>query len=145
VDRMPVLEEVSYSAKHPDIGSEIEKVKHKQSKLPHDTKSPTSSASMPAITENLIDFITFHPDEHVTPSKNVGDALLDLLSGSLPSTSTVTTNEGKLYSPLLYYYVVVVKGRTGGFQDMHREFYLSIVVPCDLFSDSAFCFSGLFF
>lgn len=116
VDRMPVLEEVSYSAKHPDIGSEIEKVKNKQSKLPHDTKSPASSASMPAITENLIDFITFHPDEHVTSPKNVGDALLDLLSGSLPSTSAVTTNEGKLYSPLLYYYLVVVKGRTGGFQ-----------------------------
>lgn len=109
MDRMPVLEEVSYSAKHPDIGSEIEKVKNKQSKLSHDTKSP---ASMPASTENLIDFITFHPDEHVTSPKNVGDALLDLLSGSLPSTSTVTTNEGKLFPPLLYYFVVVVKGRT---------------------------------
>lgn len=138
MDRMPVLEEVSYSAKHPDIGSEIEKVKTKQSKLPRDTKSPTSSASMPATTENLIDFITFHPDEHVTSSKNVGDALLDLLSGSLPSTSTVTTNEGKLFPLSFTILSWLSKAELVDLKDMHREFNLSLVVSCDLLADPVF-------
>ena len=101
MERMPVLDEATYSAKH-EMGVDGHHTAAAVTSEPHANgyvKDANGIGKQPAATSNLMDLLSFMPDEQQpsSSSKSSGDALLDLL-GSGPMGGSNTTS-GTLCSP----------------------------------------------
>ncbi|KAG0565630.1 hypothetical protein KC19_7G002600 [Ceratodon purpureus] len=97
VERMPVLDEATYSAKN-EMGIDGHHTPAAVTTEPHSNghvKHANGIGKQPAATSNLMDLLSFMPDEQPSsPSKSTGDALLDLLGSGPMGASNSTTPGG---------------------------------------------------
>jgi AP-1 complex subunit gamma-1 len=103
VERMPVLDEATYSAKH-EMGVDSHHTTAAVTSEPRangHVKHGNGIEKQPGATSNLMDLLSFMPDEQPSsPSKSTGDALLDLL-GSGPVGGSNSTTPGALHHPVI--------------------------------------------
>lgn len=98
---MPVLDEATYSAKH-EMGVDVTTAT--VTSEPHangHVKQPNGVGKQPAATSNLMDLLSFMPDDQPsTPSQSAGDALLDLLGDGPMGVGNSTVSSGSLWTQL---------------------------------------------
>jgi AP-1 complex subunit gamma-1 len=103
VERMPVLDEATYSAKH-EMGVDGHHTTAAVASEPHangHVKQPNGIGKQSAATGDLVDLLNFMDDQPSNPSQSTGDALLDLLGDGPIGGSNSSVSSGTLLHPFI--------------------------------------------
>lgn len=109
LERMPVLDEATYSAKNEMgvDGQQTAAAVASESDANGHLKQPNGIGKQPAATANLMDLLSFTDEQPSTSSNSSGNALLDLLGNGPLDGSNSLTSSGKLRDTILIRYPIV--------------------------------------